>query len=302
MFAILPATRHELAPFLFPLAFYFLWRGDLLAAVLLGWFEAAWALACWCVRAPQPILRYFTAQDSTLYGSGNFFHYFLGWLKMAGAVVVVLSLAGAWVIAVHEQSTGFTKWNTMGSAGRRHRVRLLAVAGTLGLVLLETVLFSFNRFASGGYSTFLVPAAPLMALCACYGVAACARRIPRPVAIACGLVAVVHLSFYLRPYRLSGHQKLLASVIAQLHHDDPLCHIVGDSAWISFFDEISPGARELSARDTWYINNAPHLYYIHNFSDPTMKDIDAVPNQRVQTLKVSESDATPDLIVFRRLE
>jgi hypothetical protein len=208
------------------------------------------------------------------------------------------------VIGVHERSAGYRKWNRVGPSGRRDRVRLLAVGGTLGLVLLETVLFSFNRFASGGYSTFLVPAAPLMAICACYGIAACARRITQPVAIACLVIAVVHLGFYLRPYRLSGHQKLLGRVIAQLHHDDPECHIVGDSAWICYFDEISPGAREMSARDTWYFGRAPHLYYIHNYTDgidPAMKDITVVPNQRVKTVKISESDAKPDLVVFRRL-
>ena len=303
-FAILPATRHELAPFLLPLGIYFLWRRDFLAALLLGWFEGAWALASWEMHQPQPIFRYFTPQDATAYGSGHFYHYFLCWLKMAGAVTVILCLTGAWVIGTHERAAGFKKWNRPGPVGRRHRVRLLAVGGTLGLVLLETVLFSFNRFASGGYSTFLVPAAPLMALCACYGIGPCVRRVSRPVALACLVIAAVHLGFYLHPYRQSGHQKLIGTVIAQLHRDDPDCHIIGDSTWITYFDEISPGARELCARDTWYLNTAPHLYYIHNFvdgMDPTMKDIDVVPNQRIKSAKVSESDAMPDLVIYRRL-
>jgi hypothetical protein len=303
--AILPATRHELAPFLIPVGLWFLWRRDLVAALLLGWFEATWAAIYWHISERQPILRYFTAQDSTLYGSGNFYHYLLNWLKMAGIIAVILCLAGAYAIVLHESYAAKSRrWNRPGATGRRARMRLLVVGWTIGLVVLETILYAFNRFASGGYSTFLVPAAPFMALCACYGISVFSWRLNPKWMIVCMAIAVGQLGFYLRPYRLTPHQKLLATTISQLHRDHPGCHIVGDSIWISYFDEISPGAREQPPLVTWSVGQVSQLYYLYdNISGTTSTwiQIRSVPNEIVRTVNLSSSDTRPDLFIFRRL-
>jgi hypothetical protein len=311
--AILPATRHELAPFLVPIGFYFLWRRDFVAALLLCWFEVAWAAVSWKIGDSQPILRYFTPQDSTPYGSGNFYHYFLCWMKMSGFVIVVLSLTGAAAIILHEcGKTSSVRCLRRGTTGRRARLRLLVVGGALGLVVLETVLFAFNRFASGGYSTFLLPAAPLMAICACYGVAIIAQpargdrraKIQDGVMVVFALIALTHFCLYLRPHRLTSHQNLVASTIADLKRRHPGCHIVGDSLWITYFDEISPGARERNAIDTWTDGQAADLYFIHDYTtgvDPMVPKITAVPCERVATVSLAGSNASVDLLVFRRL-
>jgi hypothetical protein len=302
-FALLPATRHELAPFLVPLGLWFLWRRDLLAAFLLGWFEGVWAGVSWWTGESQPIYRYFTAQDATQYGSGSFSHYFLLWFKMAGPVGVGLCLAGAWMIVAHEYRA--KRWNWKNAAGRRSRLRLLAVGGMVGLIALETVLYAFNRFASGGYSTFLVPAAPLMALCACYGVSAMAHFLKPTVIIGFGLIAMVHVCLIAHPYLLSPHQLLVQSAIARLEHDDPHCHIVGDSPWIVYFDEVCPGARELNAQGTWALGKALPLYYICDNNDEAAERIKVslgtYPCEMVRRIKIRDTDLITDLIIYRRL-
>jgi hypothetical protein len=181
-------------------------------------------------------------------------------------------------------------------------MRLLVVGWTIGLVALETVLFSFNHFASGGYSVFLVPAAPLMAICACYGISAFHKRVNSNVLIGCGTIALVHVCIVVHPYRLSPFQRLLQSTIAQLHRDDPGCHIIGDSAWITYFDEISPGAREQNAQATWALGTTLPLYYLCNNdsnADETIKRLNSVPCERGPN--VGDAKAKADLLIFRRL-
>lgn len=46
---------------------------------------------------------------------------------------------------------------------------LIVVGGALAMVSLQSLLYMFNRYASGGYGRFLVPAAPWMAICATVG-------------------------------------------------------------------------------------------------------------------------------------
>lgn len=316
-FALLPGTRHELVPFLIPLGLYFLWRRDLVAALLLGWFELAWAGASWWLGAGQPLRRYFTPGDSSLYGSGNLLHYFFNWLKMAGIPIVALTLTGATVLFLHEwRAAGTGRWKRRTMPGRRARLRVLVVGGATGLVALETVLYTFNRFASGGYSTFLVPAAPFMAICGCYGINPL-LRVWRGNARRRAVISATHAAILIalivglvqwgriaHPLRMGAHESLIGRTIARLRHDHPDCHIVGHSAWITYFDEISPGARDLPGIQVWKANQVKELYYLYDpapgFSPP-IEEITCRPHEVVETLKRSPSDVEPDLVVYRRL-
>jgi hypothetical protein len=48
------------------------------------------------------------------------------------------------------------------------------------LIALQALLYAHNRFASGGYARFLLPAAPFLAICAAYALLGLVRLSPRP--------------------------------------------------------------------------------------------------------------------------
>lgn len=306
-FALLPATRHELVIFLVPLALYFLWRRDLLATLLLGWFELLWNVACRHRGMDLPIKRFFTPQDATLYGSGNALHYLVNWCKIVGLPTVFLCLVGATAVFSHEWTRGVDRLWARGNAARRARTRLLTVGGAIGIVVLETFLFAFNRFASGGYAMFLIPGVGFMAICACYGMFAIKRAIRPKVLPAVAAVALLvtagHWAYYVRPYRLTPHQALLGRTVLQMHHREPGCLVIGHSAWISYFDEPPLDAPGLPAKDLWHAGYRSPLYYLYDDApgfSPPLDEISSPPAQQIATLKIEPADSKPDLIVFRR--
>jgi hypothetical protein len=306
-FALLPATRHELIVFLVPLAVYFLWRRDVLATVLLGWFELIWNLACRHRGMDLPIERFFTPQDAALYGSGNALHYLVNWCKVVGVPTVILCLLGTASIARHEWTRGVDRLWASGKSARRARTRLLIAGAAIGIVILETFLFAFNHFASGGYAMFLIPGVGFMAICACYGMFAVKRALrPKllPVAAAIALLATIgHWAYYLRPYRLTPHQALLGRAVAEMHRLEPGCLVIGHSAWISYFDEPPLDVPGLPAKDLWHVGYRAPLYYLYDDApgfSPPLAEISCPPAEQITTLKIAQSDPKADLLVFRR--
>ena len=96
-------------------------------------------------------LDMFSQRYTTEYGQGAWYHFLHNWLIAGGAGVAAMSVVG--VVAL----------------GRRG---WLISALALGLIALQTVLYRYGLFASGGYPRFLVPAAGLFAVLAGAGLAA----------------------------------------------------------------------------------------------------------------------------------
>ncbi len=305
VFALLPATRHELAAFLVPLGLYFLWRRDVLAALLLGWFELAWNIASWRIGMGVVILRYVTPQDSTLYGSGHLLHFMFNWMKMAGVVIAALTMAGAWLITIREGRR--RQWGRRDEAGRRARLRLMSVGAAIGLVVLETLLYTFNGFASGGYSKFLVPGAPFMAICACFGIYWLLHLTERrgPMALAgvalLTTVAVAQWGAFVRPYRLGAHEARLGEAITRLRFEHPTCHVVSHSPWAAYFDEPGLDVPGVAALDLWREGKLAEMYYVYDDAPgfgPPLEKVMAAPTELVRT--VEGADGKADVWILRR--
>jgi hypothetical protein len=178
-FALLPLTRHELIVLLVPATGYFLLRRDFWAFLLLGWAEALWNLLAIIAGEKLPLQRFFAPIDQGHLGHGNVLHYFNRWLEMGGTAIVGLTLAGAAMVMAREAN----HWRRLGAsspAARRARMRLFIAGGAVGVVALQTLLYQFNRFASGGYARFLIPIAPWMAITCLFAIVALLRG-RRPV-------------------------------------------------------------------------------------------------------------------------
>lgn len=288
--SLLPTTRHELILLLVPLAAYFLLRRDRWAAILLGSGEVAWNAACSWSGLRLPILRYVTTKPVESYGTGDATHYLVGWVLMAGIVIVLLTLIGSAVILVRAWRSGRLRgWQRPGRLHRRTRVRLAVIGGALGLVAIQTLLYMFNRFASGGYSFFLVPAAPWMAICACHGLTPWIARRRRGVVlrgvlkhvlpVLALLLAVPQWLSSVRPYRLTASERLMQRVIEELVVADPSCHVIGNIAWIPYFRDESSRLREMTPLDAWRRDRAFTVYYLADpfwESDAMLREVLAV--------------------------
>jgi hypothetical protein len=151
-------------------------------------------------------------------------------------------------------------------------VQLLVIGGALGLVAIQTLLYMFNRFASGGYSFFLVPAAPWMAVCACFGMTpwiALARRGLRFPGVLKHAGPVIALALAVpqwlprvHPYRLTTSERLMQRTIDELVRADPTCHVIGNSAWIPYFRDESSWLRSMTALEAWRSDWPFTVYYL----------------------------------------
>ncbi len=185
-------TRHEAIFFVMGGMLLFCWRREWIAALLVWTGEVVWNLVSIWSRAPEhPWTRYLPSSDRGYGSAGPFWGIFM-WIEAVGPVAILLTVWGGCRLvwgtlppADEESSpppakdaaavgTSFRSAVLVGLDGTRFSSaavgRWLVVVGALGLVLLQTLLFMFNRFASGGYARFLVPAAPWMALCILQGV------------------------------------------------------------------------------------------------------------------------------------
>jgi hypothetical protein len=192
-FALLPLTRHELVVLFIPIGLYFLIRRDILSILLLAWGELLWNLLAAIGHLKLPVRRFFEPLDQGHLGHGNALHYFNRWLEMGGVGIVALTLAGAAIILVRTAK----HWRHLldkTPTGHRARFCLFIAGGAVGIVALQTVLYQFNRFASGGYARFLVPIAPWMAITCLYAVASLWQS-RRPIALLITAAAILAANY-----------------------------------------------------------------------------------------------------------
>jgi hypothetical protein len=183
LFGLLPLMRHEGIAVLglwvlFPLIRK-RWRCVALAALPLLVYQAAFSL----VFHKAPFALYFRATPSTSYGHGGWLHYALPLARSIGPPVALLAAVGVVV------------------ARRDRRVLLLAAPFVL-LVLVETVIFRFGLFGSGGNADYLLPVAALAAVAAALGsdrvVAAVPRGSIRAPAVIAAVLALATAAYALR--------------------------------------------------------------------------------------------------------
>lgn len=129
------------------------------------WLYGAWALLLWAPvsyfaaawyfpMSPEASpWRLFQRQYSDQYGQGDAYHYLLRWMQCSTLGVLVFFGLGAARVR----------------ARRGAMIWVLPVA----VVLLHTLLYAFNSFASGGYARFLVPISGLVGATAAVGFGVC---------------------------------------------------------------------------------------------------------------------------------
>lgn len=144
-------TRHEAVVFL-PIWLLFAWRSHVPLRRL---WPIIWAPALAnglaLVAGVEPMLKqWFAPEPSTQYGHGGWLTYFARALHAFGPGVTVLAMIGL-------------------SGVVRRRGGGLVVACLVTYFATQTVIRALGLFASGGYARFLVPVAPLVAICALVG-------------------------------------------------------------------------------------------------------------------------------------
>ena len=110
------------------------WRDLALAALPLLVYQAAFSLAF----DKAPFALYFRGTPTASYGHGGWLHYVLPLVRSIGPPVALLAAVGLVVT-------------------RRDRRVLLLAAPFVLLVLVETVIFRFGLFGSGGNADYLLP-------------------------------------------------------------------------------------------------------------------------------------------------
>lgn len=184
LFGLLPLMRHEgiavLALWGLLLLVRRRWGALVIAALPVLVYQALLSI----VFGKAPFALYFHGTPGSPYGHGGWLHYALPLVRSIGPPVALLAVAGL-------------------AAARRDRRLLMLAAPFVLLVLVETVIFRFGLFASGGNIDFLLPVAAFAAVAAaiaCDRLIALAReRGPhlaprRPLAVPALLATVVVLA------------------------------------------------------------------------------------------------------------
>jgi hypothetical protein len=183
LFGLLPLMRHEGIAVLGLWAVLLLvrrrWRDLALAAVPLLVYQVAFSLAF----EKAPFALYFRGTPSSPYGHGGWLHYVLPLVRSIGPPVALMAAVGLVV------------------ARRDRRVMLLAAPFAL-LVLVETVIFRFGLFGSGGNADYLLPVAAFAAVAAALGadrvLAAAPRHSMGAPAVLAGVLVLVTAGYALR--------------------------------------------------------------------------------------------------------
>lgn len=150
LFGLLPLIRHE------GIAVLALWIGFLVyrrrpsmaALSVVPWL--AYQVAFSLVFHVRLFDIYLHKTQTGSYGHGGWLHYALPLARSIGPVIGLLALAGL-------------------VAQRRNTRFLVFAAPYVLLVLVETVIFRYGLFGSGGNADYLVPIAPLAAVAAAFG-------------------------------------------------------------------------------------------------------------------------------------
>lgn len=144
-------TRHESIIFLPLWVGLALFRGVPIVRLLPTlWAPIALNIATWASNLSIPIVRMLEPKPNTQYGEGSLFGFFARALVAWGPGITVLAM------------TGFVDVI-------RRRGGLLVAGSIVAYFGAHTIIRVFGLFASGGYSRFLVPVAPLISICAVAG-------------------------------------------------------------------------------------------------------------------------------------
>jgi hypothetical protein len=184
LFGMLPLMRHEGIAVLGLWAVFLLvrrapWPVAALGALPLLAYQTAFSL----VFHKAPFALYFRTTPGAPYGHGGWLHYFLPLARSLGPPVALLAAGGVMI-------------------ARRDR-RFLALAAPYALlVVVETVIFRFGLFGSGGNVAYLLPVAAFAAVAAALAadrvMAAAPQRALRAPAIAAAVLALSTAAYALR--------------------------------------------------------------------------------------------------------
>ncbi|MBI5724323.1 MAG: hypothetical protein HZA50_10230 [Planctomycetes bacterium] len=180
--------------------------------------------------AASPLHIFDGARDKVYkYGTGSWLHFLVNWVTACGPGVIILWAAGA---------AAFMKRAA------------LPVLLSLGLVAIETILYRFGLFASGGYDRFLVPIGGLTAAVAAAGIAAMLpdrgrpgeirhRRLRATTLTAAAVFICAYALFAIRPLTISasGMHSLLRDGASQACREGGAgnaaitCHVAVRMLW-----------------------------------------------------------------------
>ncbi len=148
LFSLALVTRHETVALL-PLWWIIFARAPrpLRTCALTLWAPLLHNALSWLCLARLPAAMFLESRPTDYYGSGPWAAMAARWLVAAGGALLILAAAGA-------------------PDALRRRGGVLCVGSAAVYFLAHTLIYRFGLFASGGYSRFLVPLAPLVAVTA----------------------------------------------------------------------------------------------------------------------------------------
>lgn len=159
VWGLLPLVRHEGILLTGLWLWFMLWQRRRAAAVLALVPMAIFNLVYLAVHGIPAVLIYLTPKPTEFYGSGNWWHYLPRIAYYAGLPVTLLALFSLPVF-----------WKT--------GVNRFYPAVYVAYFLAHAIIFRFGLYASGGYSIFLFPLAPMLAVAAALGRERLRTRLP----------------------------------------------------------------------------------------------------------------------------
>jgi len=241
VFGLLPLIRHEgialTAVYALYMFFQRKWLRGMLSAVPLAGYNIVYfaALNDW------PFTVFLDAKPTEHYGHGSWLHFVPRLAYRAGIPVVLLALLGA-------------------TAAWKHRRRCLYLVGYLAYFLVHTVIYRFGLFASAGYSIFLLPLAPAIAVMAALGGemilhglepyrmtrTGLVRYLPQVVMLVVALCVLV-VGFTSRPFPVDeeGMAMQEAAQWIREHFPSENLTIIASHAWFIYYYDLpwSPSTR-----------------------------------------------------------
>jgi len=150
VFGILPLIRHEGIVISSLYFMYMVYRRRRSTGTLTFLPLVAYNVMYFGVLLDWPFRVFLDAKSTGEYGHGSWFHFFPRLAYRAGLPVILLSLLALPLLLKQPR-------------------RFLYLAGYIAYFLVHTVIYRFGLFASGGYTVFLLPLAPALAITAGLG-------------------------------------------------------------------------------------------------------------------------------------
>lgn len=229
-FGLLPLIRHEGIALTGLWCGYLLlrrdWRGIGVALLPLALYN----LLYFPVYGAWPFTIYLQPRPTTLYGSGGWLHFAEPLVRGVGLPVFGLAL--------------------LGSALLLRRRRALVLAGFAVYLLVQTIIYRFGLYASGGYELFLLPLAPGFAIAASVALDWLVDQLRLSqrrtvllgnvlLAAVLGWVVVTGTRSRPRPLDFEGVALQQAADWLQQHAIDP-SRVVATHVWLYYFADLPP--------------------------------------------------------------